>query len=136
MNPDSHPTNIVVGFSPTPHSEAALRRAIDEAGRREARLVVVNGSPGDRYADPKFASTEDLAAVTDLLQASGVDHEVRQPVRGRDGAAEVLAACEEVDATLVVIGLRRRSTVGKLFLGSTAQTILLNAPCDVLAVKA
>lgn len=128
--------NIVVGYSPAPHSEAALRRAISEASRHGARLVVVNGSPGDRYADSSFASPDDLASVEAALQAAKVDYEVRQPVRGRDGAEEVLAAAEEVNADLVVIGLRRRSPVGKLFLGSTAQNILLHAECDVLAVKA
>ena len=128
--------NIVLGYSPAPQSEAALGRAIDEATRRGGRIVVVNGSPGDRYADPSFATEHDIATVKTRLREAGVDFEIRQPVRGRDGAEEVLAAAEEVGAELIVIGLRRRTPVGKLFMGSTAQNILLNAECDVLAVKA
>jgi len=57
-------------------------------------------------------------------------------VRGRDAADEVLQAAEDARADLVVIGLRHRSPVGKLLLGSTAQRVLLDARCPVLAVKA
>lgn len=128
-------TTIVVGYSPAPQSEAALRRAVEEAQHHGARIVVVNGATGDRYADASFATDENLAAVHDLLRDSGVEHEVQQQVRGRDGAEEVLAAAEDVGADLIVIGLRRRSAVGKLLMGSTAQRILLGAHCDVLAVK-
>ena len=44
-------------------------------------------------------------------------------------------SANETDADLIVIGLRRRTPVGKLILGSNAQRILLDAPCAVLAVK-
>jgi nucleotide-binding universal stress UspA family protein len=47
----------------------------------------------------------------------------------------VLLAIEELDAELVVIGVRRRTAVGKLLLGSTAQSIIMQSTCDVLAVK-
>jgi nucleotide-binding universal stress UspA family protein len=39
------------------------------------------------------------------------------------------------DARLVVLGLRQRTAVGKMVFGSTAQRILLDATCPVLAVK-
>jgi nucleotide-binding universal stress UspA family protein len=48
----------------------------------------------------------------------------------------VLDAAEDHQADLIVIGLRRRTPVGKLFLGSTAQRIILEADCPVVAVKA
>ncbi len=57
-------------------------------------------------------------------------------MRGHEAADEVLETVRETGADLVVIGVRHRSPVGKLLLGSTAQRILLEAPCPVLAVKA
>ena len=36
---------------------------------------------------------------------------------------------------MIVIGMRHRRPVGKLIMGSTAQRILLDAPCRVIAVK-
>jgi nucleotide-binding universal stress UspA family protein len=42
---------------------------------------------------------------------------------------------DEVGATLAVIGVRRRSPVGKAVLGSRAQDVLLHLDCAVLAVK-
>ena len=65
-----------------------------------------------------------------------MDHEVRQLVRGFEPAEDLIGIAADVDAELIVIGLRRRSPVGKLILGSNAQRILLDAKCPVLAVKA
>ncbi|MFJ9391313.1 universal stress protein [Nocardioides sp. NPDC101246] len=128
-------TNIVLGYTPAPHSRAALVRAIEIAHNRSAHLVVVNATPGDRYSDPSFATSEEIGELERQLRDQGVSFEIRRPMRGRDGGDEVVATADEVGAELIVIGLRRRSAVGKLLLGSIAQRILLDAHCDVLAVK-
>ena len=113
-----------------------MERAIDEAGRRSAQLVVVNASRGDAFTDVGFASVQELELVKSRLKGSGVPFELRQEVRGREPGDEVVTAAEETGADLVVIGMRRRSAVGKFVLGSTARYILFEAPCPVLAVKA
>ena len=129
---------IVVGYVPKPEGRAALRRAAEEAKLRSSRLVVVNSHRGGREFDRDDAldSEEQLEQVRRELRSAGVDHEVRQLVRGMDPADDLVNVAQDVDAEIIVIGLRRRSPVGKLILGSNAQRVLLDAPCPVLAVKA
>ena len=78
----------------------------------------------------------ELTAIQAHLDEVGVEHEVRQLVRGNEPAEDLIEVAEEVKADFIVIGLRRRTPVGKLILGSNAQRILLDASCPVLAVKA
>ena len=130
--------NIVVGYVPKPEGRAALRRAAEEARLRSARLVVVNSHRGGREFDREDATDteKDLAEVRHELDDAGVDHEIRTLERGMDPADDLVNVANEVSAEFIVIGLRRRTPVGKLILGSNAQRVLLDAPCPVLAVKA
>jgi nucleotide-binding universal stress UspA family protein len=129
---------IVVGYVPKPEGHAALKLGAEEAKARGASLVVVNSHRGGREFDREDAleSESQLEAVKAELKESGVEFEIRQLVRGMDPAEDLINVAEEVSADLIVIGLRRRSPVGKLILGSNAQRILLDANCPVLAVKA
>lgn len=106
---------IVVGYIPTPEGLTAVDRAVQR--------VRVDGSQ------------QDLDALVSRLGELGVQHEVRQQDQATNAAEEILGAATEVGADLIVIGIRRRSPVGKLVAGSTAQAVLLGASCDVLAVK-
>jgi nucleotide-binding universal stress UspA family protein len=126
---------VVVAYTPRPDGQAALHRGVEEARLRGLRLVLVNASKGDALVDPAFASPEDVDGVRKVLDAADVPHEIRQLPSGDDPAHRVIDIAEEVGAELIVIGMRRRSPVGKLLLGSTAQQILLHAACPVLAVK-
>lgn len=127
---------VVVGYVPKPEGRAALAAALEQARLRDEPLHVVNTSRGDSVVDPRFASDDDLAELHRQLEASGVPFEVDHRISNHDGADDVRAAAERLHASLVVIGLRRRSATGKLIFGSTAQRILLEVGCPVLAVKA
>lgn len=129
---------VVVGYVPKPEGEAALAKAIQEAKLRGAKLVVVNSHRGGQEFDGAAAikAEADMNKVKAMLDAQGVDYDLRQLVRGFEPAEDLISTAEANSADLIVIGLRRRSAVGKLILGSNAQRILLDAHCPVLAVKA
>lgn len=126
---------IVVGYIPTAEGTAAFEHSRELARSTGRRLVVVNTGHHGNNTTVHFATAGDLDAIEAELAAAGVEHEVRQPTGSESAAEVILAAARDTDADLIVIGLRRRSPVGKLVTGSTAQAILLDATCPVLSVK-
>lgn len=127
--------SVVVGYVATAEGGAALDAARTEAQRRGVRLVVVLSERGQRFGSEPTELEQVAQEVRAQLTDAGLPFDVRQTARGRDVADDIIGAAVEESAELIVIGLRRRSPVGKLILGSNAQRILLDAPCPVLAVK-
>ena len=126
---------IVVGYVPTPAGEAAVQAAITEARLRDEDLLVVNSAREGSVVETTVATTEDLSRILTLADDAGVRAEVVRGTHRDDFTDEILDLAEKHDASLIVIGLRRRSTVGKFIMGSVAQRILLQADHPVLAVK-
>ena len=127
---------IVVGYIPTPQGEAALTAAVAEARAHDESILVINMSRDDKLVDAHRAEDDDLTRLDQELAESGVPHEVRRLEHGTDSAEQILATLQAEDARMLVIGVRHRTPVGKLLLGSTAQRLLLEATCPVPAVKA
>ena len=129
---------IVVAYVPRPEGQAALDKGIEIAQRRKERLIVVNASPGGgpEKDSRKLADAVEVERVEALLAATGLDAEFRQFIRGKSALTEIEEMVDALGVSLVIIGLRKRTAVGKLILGSVAQDILLGVPCPVLAVKA
>lgn len=121
---------ILLGYTRTAEGHAALRQAVDAAGTAGKPLAIF--PLGDRNqeaavpaGDPALAAALDGGAI--LLE--------RDP-QGRHAAEELLDTAAETGASLVVIGVRNRSRVSKILLGSDAQSIILGSPVPVLTVKA
>jgi nucleotide-binding universal stress UspA family protein len=126
---------ILVGYVPTPEGEAALDAAAAEAVLRGASVLLLNTSRGDAYIDSRYANQAELDTAEARLRERGVEVTIQQAVGSGDVVHELIKAAEANDVGLIVLGLRRRSPVGKLILGSTAQRVLLESPVPVLAVK-
>ena len=118
---------VVIGYVAKAEGEAALAAGLAEAQRRDAKVVLVHGRGGDGGAD--------LDAARAALDDAGVAHDLRELGPGVEVSDALVTAAEDAGAELIVIGLRRRSPVGKLILGTNAQRVLLDAPCPVLTVK-
>jgi nucleotide-binding universal stress UspA family protein len=127
-------STVVLGYVPKPEGEAALAASIAEAQLRKADLVVVN-SHRPRHDEGQPTIEAELDEVRARVEEAGVAVDIRHPETGLEASEDLLNIAGEVGAELVVIGLRRRTPVGKLILGSNAQRILLDAHCPVLAVK-
>jgi nucleotide-binding universal stress UspA family protein len=117
---------VVVAYADTPPGHAAVAAAVAESAREQEAVVLVPAVRGD-----------DLPEVADLErrwpEAAGRIEVARGDVG--DPSDAVVQVAQRRDARLVVLGLRARTPVGKLVFGSTAQRILLDATCPVLAVK-
>jgi nucleotide-binding universal stress UspA family protein len=128
--------SIVVGFVPTPAGDAALKTGIAEARLRNLELLIVNSAREGALVDKSVAPADLLQQAAQQATAAGVKATVVQPPYQHDLADEFLDVAREANATLIVIGLRQRTQVGKFILGSHAQRILMQADRPVLAVKA
>jgi nucleotide-binding universal stress UspA family protein len=126
--------SIVVAYSPDDYGRAALDHGVAEATLRGTRLVVVNATRGDSLVDSHYAHEDEMQQVEERLRSAGLELAVRRDVVP-DIADAVLDVAREEAATLVIVGVRHRTPVGKMLLGSVAQRVILDAACPVLAVK-
>ena len=125
---------ILVAYVSRPEGQAALEKGIEIATRRNERLVVVNAGAGGK--DESIVDGYEGERVAERLSKLPIEAEFKHFVRGKSTIEEIEELVEQLQVSVLIIGLRKRSPVGKLLLGSMAQDILLNVSCPVLAVKA
>ena len=137
---------VFVAYAPTREGARALEAAAAEASLRGRPLHVasyltheVGESPTRARSDMNAAEATEqhLDQVRERLSGQGLEV-TSKLLHGQTGDAgrQLLEEARRVAASLIVVGVRRRTPVGKLVLGSVSQQLLLGADCPVLAVKA
>ncbi|NYE35913.1 nucleotide-binding universal stress UspA family protein [Nocardioides cavernae] len=122
--------SVLVFYRSTPEGAEAVRAGAVQAAFHRTELVVHN-VPLDA------AEAEEVVALASGAAAgAGVELLTVLAPESGDGVDDFLAAAGEPGVDLLVLGIRHRTPVGKLILGSTEQQVLLDAPRPVLAVKA
>ena len=130
---------ILVGLTDAPEGRAALDRAVQEARLRSATLIILDyqrvGVSSEDQSTRYRTEERRLERLQTDLGADGLQVQTRHGLGVSSAGRELLRIAQDEGVDLIVIGIRRRSPVGKLVLGSTSQEVLLGADCPVLAVK-
>lgn len=78
----------------------------------------------------RHVATHDIAG---MLDEADVEYEIRGAIG--DHADAIVSLAEAVEADRILVGGRGRSPAGKAVFGSTAQEVMLAAPCPVTFVR-
>ncbi|MEJ6541808.1 universal stress protein [Brachybacterium paraconglomeratum] len=126
-------SKILLAYVPSATSEAAFAFAVEEAELRGASLLVL---ASERAPDPRKArGVTDHRPLQERLEETGLAFELRTVPKRDDPADDILDAVEHDDVDLVILGIRKRTPIGKILLGSTSQRVAIEAPVPVVMVK-
>ena len=128
---------ILVGYDGSNVAKEAIAIAEKRADAFKAEIILVHSMVGG----PEVPRKEFEEAEKNLDYEKSVLLEKKIPcksilsVRGLEAGEDLVQLVDEHKADEIIIGVRRRSKVGKLVFGSTAQYVVLNASCPVVTVR-
>ena len=128
---------ILVGYDGSNVAKEALATAEKHAVVFKGEILLVHSMVGGPEIPRKdFEKAENnLEYERNLLRNKKITCNSVLSVRGLQAGEDLVKLADENKIDEIVIGVRRRSKVGKLIFGSTAQYVILNAPCPVVTVK-
>ena len=128
---------ILVGFDGSAASKAALKLAEAHAKAFDAQLLLVQSMVGGPEVPKRdFENAErQLGYQKSQIRDKDLACESLLSIRGLEPGEDLVKIAKEQDVGEIIVGVKRRSKVGKLVFGSTAQYVILNAPCPVATVK-
>jgi nucleotide-binding universal stress UspA family protein len=128
---------ILVGYDGSNSAKEALNLAKIHAKAFSASVSVVTsmekGTEGQR--DEISQSEKGLEWAKSLLEENQIDCDTHLLIRGLSPGEDIVEYARENQVEEIIVGVKRRSKVGKLLMGSTAQFVILQAPCPVVSVK-
>jgi nucleotide-binding universal stress UspA family protein len=128
---------FLVAYSGSKEAKAALALARDNAKLFKANVIVMTSMEGGsaETADEVGKAGYELNWAEKFLKEAGIECEVQSFARGLTPGEDIVRYVEENGVDQVYVGIEKKSKTRKLFMGSTAQYVILKAPCPVICVK-
>jgi nucleotide-binding universal stress UspA family protein len=128
---------ILVGYDRTAEAGRALELAVRHAKVFGAKVCVLTSrSTGTDEELPDIKKDEErLKNAKKLLEEAGVDCETYLLIRGETPAEDIIDFAEKNEVDEIIVGIAKKSRVGKLIFGSNAQYVILHASCPVVTVQ-
>ena len=128
---------IIVGYDGTETAKAALALAREHAGLFNSKVYVVKSLPGgdETKVEEVKEAEQDLEYAKLFLEKDNIPCETHLLIRGVMPGEDIVQYAKDNEVDEIIVGVRKRSKVGKLMFGSTAQYVILEAPCPVVTVK-
>lgn len=128
---------ILVGFDGSNSAKDALELSVKHARAFGAEVEVVTSLPGGTATEAVEIqhAEEDLAFAEKFLEKENIPCNTSLLVRGLTPGEDIVQFAKEHGIEGIIIGVKRRSKVGKLLFGSNAQYVILKAPCPVTTIK-
>lgn len=128
---------FLVGYNGTDVSKAALSLARTYAEVFKAKVYIMTSMGGGAHESVEaIRKTEDeLESAAEFLREKGIECETHQLARGLSPGEDLISFAQENDIDQIFVGVRKKSKTQKIILGSTAQYIVLKAPCPVVTVN-
>ncbi len=128
---------ILVGYKGTDVGKDLMDIAVKHAKAFNGEILIVTSMVGgDKTEGQEFVDAEkNLGQAKAYFDDFGVKSQTHLLVRGFEAGEDIVRFAQEKNVDEIIIGVRSRSKVGKLIFGSTAQIVILDAPCPVITVK-
>jgi nucleotide-binding universal stress UspA family protein len=128
---------FLVGYNNTDVAKAALSLAREHALAFNAKVFIMTSMKG--------GSSETLEEITEVenslqkaeafMKEKDIDCETHQLARRLSPGEDLVRFAKDNEIDLIFVGVKKKSKTQKILLGSTAQYIILKAPCPVTTVK-
>jgi nucleotide-binding universal stress UspA family protein len=128
---------ILVGYDGSDVGNKALVLARQHAKAFSATVYIIrslSGGTHDKVEDIQAAETS-LEYAAEVIKKEGVPCETHLMIRGLTPGEDIVNYANDVDADEIIVGIIKKSKVGKFIFGSNAQYIILEAPCPVVTVR-
>ena len=128
---------ILVGYDGTNSAKEALNLAKSHAKVFGASVEVVTSMKKGTESERKIIEQAErgLEYAKSLLEDAAIACNTHLLIRGMSPGEDLVEFANENQIDQIVVGVKRRSKVGKLLMGSTAQYVILQAGCPVISVK-